>query len=868
MKTETHLKTFFRYAFFVGFVILFITSASISSGRPGTSDTGPAQLLTSQQATVDDLSSFVLGNDQYLTMKNPAAVYCRDLGYDFKTVQSPDGSQDGVCLLPGETTCPAWDFLGGKCGQEFSVCARNGMLTEIREDGNNPLMAEYAVCVDTQGTEKSAFEMTNLIDKISDSAPDLTYQEYTTALPAQEPLDQGTTALPTSFDWRNNGGDWLSPVKNQGMCGSCWSFSAVGVSEAAFNIAASNPNLDLDLSEQYLVTDCSSAGNCAGGAKGSALSYIRDYGIPDEGCLPYLDGGSNGCTYVSSTGACDSSKCTYYSGSECSDYRCTDRCSDYASRLRKISTVTYLGSSTTDVMKQAILDHGPLAVSLLMGGSFDSNNVYHCPSNSTTNHAVVAVGWNDANGGYWIIKNSWGTSWGTAGYFNVGYNTCAIQIYPYWASAASPGNPVPTVTSLSPIAAAAGGSSFTLTVYGTGFVSGASTVRWNGANRTTTFVSATELHASIPASDIASPGSASVTVYNSSPGGGTSNVASFKIYAPAAIPFTDGFEAGSLGTAWEPVVTDQGRVEVGSAYPRTGTYSLLLDDTAGDSIYSYASAVLHVNLAGYSSATLDFWWHDFSDEDDASDGVFIRNSSSGNWCQVMTFTSSVSSYTQATINLATAASNCGIAFSSDFQIKFQYYDNYPINSDGYTIDDVSVTGAQNLSYVYIPYVTQITNTSGPVNGNFEQGAGAGWQESSSNSQALILNSGLPIIPHSGSWLGRLGVLNSELSRLYQQVTVPSSSHNLSFWYWSDSADVCGYDYFYAMVNSTTLQTWNLCTTTNTGGWTQVTLDLSAYAGQNVTLEFRVSTDSSLLSTLYIDDVAFTSSLVMLENPAP
>ncbi|MEW5868602.1 MAG: hypothetical protein AB1894_04950, partial [Chloroflexota bacterium] len=428
-------------------------------------------------------------------------------------------------------------------------------------------------------------------------------------------------------------------------------------------------------------------------------------------------------------------------------------------------------------------------------------------------------------------------------------------------------NPVPALSNMNPSSATAGGAAFTLTVNGTNFVNG-SVVRWNGSNRTTTYVSATQLTAAITAADIASPGTASISVYNSSPGGGTSNAASFKIYAPAAIPFADGFEAGSLGTAWEPVITDQGRVQIGSGYPRSGSYSLLLDDTTGDSIYSYASAVLHVNLAGYTGAILDFWWHDFIDEDDGNDGVFIRNNSSGNWCQAMTFTGSVSSYTQASINLATAASNCGIAFSSDFQIKFQFYDNYPISSDGYTIDDISVTGTQNLSYIYIPYVTQITNTSGLDNGDFEQGAGVGWQETSSTGQTLVLSSGLPVAAHGGSWAARLGVVNNETSRLYQQVTIPSSNHHLNFWYWIDSADVCGYDYAYVIVNSTTMQTWDLCTTTNTGGWTKATLDLSAYIGQTVTLEFQVSNDIVYTSNLFIDDVAFAASLATLENPAP
>ena len=97
------------------------------------------------------------------------------------------------------------------------------------------------------------------------------------------------------------------------------------------------------------------------------------------------------------------------------------------------------------------------------------------------------------------------------------------------------GNPTPTVSSISPNSAAAGSPGFTVTVNGTGFVA-ASQVRVNGSARATTFVSATMLTASIPASDVASAGTLAVSVFNPSPGGGTSGNAAFTVTAPAATP--------------------------------------------------------------------------------------------------------------------------------------------------------------------------------------------------------------------------------------------------------------------------------------------------------------------------------------------
>ncbi len=116
----------------------------------------------------------------------------------------------------------------------------------------------------------------------------------------------------------------------------------------------------------------------------------------------------------------------------------------------------------------------------------------------------------------------------------------------------TPSNPVPTIASISPNSAMAGAPAFTLTVFGSNYVSN-SVVRWNGSDRATTFFGNGEVRASILASDIASQGSASVTVYNPSPGGGTSNPSTFTITA-ASVNVTvhqflaDGStEVGTLG---------------------------------------------------------------------------------------------------------------------------------------------------------------------------------------------------------------------------------------------------------------------------------------------------------------------------------
>ena len=96
-------------------------------------------------------------------------------------------------------------------------------------------------------------------------------------------------------------------------------------------------------------------------------------------------------------------------------------------------------------------------------------------------------------------------------------------------------NPVPSIDTLGPASASAGGVAFTLTINGSGFIN-SSAVQWNGVNRPTSFVSSTKLTAQISAADIAQPGPAGVTVVNPGPGGGTSNAATFDIAAPGQNP--------------------------------------------------------------------------------------------------------------------------------------------------------------------------------------------------------------------------------------------------------------------------------------------------------------------------------------------
>ena len=108
------------------------------------------------------------------TIGNPAAVHCRDMGYEYKIVGW--GSQTGTCTLPGGIVCDAWEFLQGRCGQDHSYCARQGYGIRTSSDGQNPFSSEYAVCVTREGrVAGSVTELSNLAEKATgcgDKAPE------------------------------------------------------------------------------------------------------------------------------------------------------------------------------------------------------------------------------------------------------------------------------------------------------------------------------------------------------------------------------------------------------------------------------------------------------------------------------------------------------------------------------------------------------------------------------------------------------------------------------------------------------------------------------------------------------------------------
>lgn len=218
--------------------------------------------------------------------------------------------------------------------------------------------------------------------------------------------------LPSTVNWVTQGA--VTPVKDQGQCGGCYTFSSTGALEG--QVFRKTGQL-VSLSEENLL-DCSSNydnQDCNGGTMQACFQYVQDNGgIDTEASYPYTSG--NGV---------DNSQCNY----------------DPNNSGATVSNIQTIPSGDEQALARALATVGPISIAI------DASNlqnyqtgVYADPSCSSSNldHAVLLVGYGtDASGQqYWLVKNSWGTSWGMNGYFQLARNqnnTCGVAtdaVYP------------------------------------------------------------------------------------------------------------------------------------------------------------------------------------------------------------------------------------------------------------------------------------------------------------------------------------------------------------------------------------------------------------------------------------------------------
>ncbi|KAG5276184.1 hypothetical protein AALO_G00128910 [Alosa alosa] len=249
---------------------------------------------------------------------------------------------------------------------------------------------------------------------------DLTHQEYKRLLGAKiniQNAKRGKDVSPrklragakrlglATVDYRTMG--YVTEVKDQGFCGSCWAFSTTGAIEGQ---VFKNTGKLVSLSEQNLV-DCSKSfgtHGCSGAWMANAYDYVVKNGLQSADTYPYTSVDTQPCFY------------------------------DNAMAVAKITDYRFIPAGDEQALADAVATVGPITVAIDADHTsflFYSSGIYEEPlcSPQGLSHAVVLVGYGSEGGkDYWIIKNSWGSGWGEGGYMRLirnGNNTCGIASY-------------------------------------------------------------------------------------------------------------------------------------------------------------------------------------------------------------------------------------------------------------------------------------------------------------------------------------------------------------------------------------------------------------------------------------------------------
>lgn len=205
------------------------------------------------------------------------------------------------------------------------------------------------------------------------------------------------------FNWVTLGK--VTPVRNQGGCGSCWVFGTMAAFESSWAI---RNNQMIDTSEQDVLS-CSKtvagSGSCSGGWMEWVTQYLKIKGTGTEASKPY----------TASNGTCTAIAKPYFASAW--------------------GFVAGTGLPTVAQLKAALVQYGPLSVAVMATGAFQAytGGVFNGTA-SGLNHCVTIVGWDDGKGA-WLIKNSWGVGWGLSGYMWIKYGANGIGSHAVWVQA-------------------------------------------------------------------------------------------------------------------------------------------------------------------------------------------------------------------------------------------------------------------------------------------------------------------------------------------------------------------------------------------------------------------------------------------------
>ncbi|XP_071444988.1 dipeptidyl peptidase 1-like [Hetaerina americana] len=233
--------------------------------------------------------------------------------------------------------------------------------------------------------------------------------------PVTSEVKRQALELPESFDWRNvSGVNYVSPVRNQEQCGSCFAFASAASLEARIRIQTNNEQQPI-FSPQDVISCSYYAQGCAGGFPYLiAGKYAQDFGMVEEKYNPY-QGIDTHCTTPANAPRHYTATYEYTGG--------------------------YYGASNEENMMLSLVNNGPIVIGFMVFPDFYSysGGVYQHTGLSSRfnpfyviNHAVLVVGYGteeETGLKYWIVKNSWGENWGLDGYFLIrrGTNECGVE---------------------------------------------------------------------------------------------------------------------------------------------------------------------------------------------------------------------------------------------------------------------------------------------------------------------------------------------------------------------------------------------------------------------------------------------------------
>ena len=383
--------------------------------------------------------TFLFGQKGYI---NPAANYAKYMGYKYEISIDANGNQTGICLLPDGNRVNAWDFYKGKVASDFQYGAKFGYETESEVIQHDGYVEERAICIANVKGETIQIPMLELMKMNGD--PLVNYESNESmdihSDAKVDPDFKSTKSLPSSFDWRNvDGHTYIGGVKSQGSCGSCYAFGAAAAAEGTYNYATGNYDGNCaDFSEAYIAWCLSTMpaySSHFSGCNGADYDYqelqaLVDVGIVDESVFPYVDADNQSCP--SATTSAPKTQFLSWNRVTCAD---------------------------VDAIKTAIMTYGVVDAAVYVSTTFSnysggvfSDNYTTCSSNpcynTTTNHAIALVGWgyDSQDGDYWILRNSWGTSWGEDGYMKLSVHSAHIDCSVCYMKYQDDGTTAPTVS--------------------------------------------------------------------------------------------------------------------------------------------------------------------------------------------------------------------------------------------------------------------------------------------------------------------------------------------------------------------------------------------------------------------------------------